>query len=639
MRFRRVCTWLMSFALVFGLLWSYIRVNATDDLFVPGSYEEIVEGHNGPIEVEVEVTKNEIVGINISNHQETQEIAGKAIANIPQDIMANTTINVDAISGATVTSEAIILAVKNALLAAGANELAITKPIDNLESNNQEKIEKTVDAVVIGSGGAGMSAGAEISEAGYSVLVLEKMPIIGGNTIVAASAMNAADPERQHQQEMNPNLIETIEKLIELEPQHELMEEWQKEIAEDLKEYNINGETYLYDSPALHKLQTYVDGDYVGDPELINVFGDKALESIHWLEEHGAKFVDSITSAVGATWERSHTPTQDLGSAGASFVLPQQEIIESNGGEILLEHKAEEFILDGDSERVIGVKGTTSEGTLFEIYGEKGVVLATGGFAANPEMREKYNTFWAEAGESVETTNPVSSQGDGIVMAEKIDAGLTGMEWIQMVTWSDQAITAAIENTIQVNQDGERFVREDGRRDEICQAILEQDGGYMYRIYDATTIEDELDGISYKGVPITEYVGKGAYMNDTLEGLAEDMGVPFEALQKTINEYNGYVENGGDPLGRTLFGAKIERGPFYAVKYAPRFHHTMGGVMINSRAQALDTEGEVIPGLYAAGEVTGGIHGSNRLGGNAITDIITFGRIAGQSLVEDGSGN
>lgn len=348
----------------------------------------------------------------------------------------------------------------------------------------------------------------------------------------------------------------------------------------------------------------------------------------------GAKWKPGTTAAVGATWARSHTPTQDWGTAGASFVLPQKEVVDQLRGEILLEYRAEELMMEDG--RVVGVKGVTGDGTPFELTGDKGVILATGGFAANPEMREKYNKYWPNAGADVPTSNPPSSTGDGIIMAEAIGANLVGMEWIQMVTMSASAVAADIENTIQVNTEGKRFVKEDGRRDEICSAILEQEGSFCWRILDAHLAVDQLGGISYKGKNIDEeMVGNGTcFKGETLEDLAAQIGVPADALVQTVNEYNTYVDGAPDPLGRMVFDQKLDKGPFYALRYEAQFHHTMGGVEINGDAQVLNTSGEIIPGLFACGEVTGGIHGANRLGGNAIADVITFGRIAGQNIMK-----
>lgn len=603
----------------------------SDGIFNSGTYEGTGEGYAGEITAIVEVSDDEILSIDFKEHGETEDIAAPAFDNLPKEIIENQSVAVDAVSGCTLSSNGILEAVKNALLAAGASEDDITKAVDK-EDLSGELIEKSADVIIIGTGGAGMSAGAEVVKAGGSAILIDKMSTVGGNTIVAASAMNAANPELQTAEDMRESSLNVIKELIELEPKDELMEEWQNKIKEDIKKYEEEGATHLYDSPELHKLQTYVDGDYVGNPELIDTFGDKALDSVNWLKELGAKFEEKVTAAVGATWQRSHAPTRDLGSAGASFILPQQKIIEENDGEILLQYKAEEIIMEDGA--AVGVKGTTEDGQPFELKANKGVVIATGGFAANPEMREKYNKHWPKAGADVPTTNPASSTGDGIVMAEDIGANLVGMEWLQMLTFTKSAITASIENSIQVNQSGERFVREDGRRDEICRAIQEQEGNYMYRIYDAHTIEDLLDGISYKGVPIDEYVGDGAYKADTLEELAADMEMDYETLQKTVDEFNESVDKGTDEFGRNMFDEKLDRGPYYAVKYGTMFHHTMGGIEINKDTQVLDSSGNVIPQLFAAGEVTGGIHGSNRLGGNAITDIVTFGRIAGQNVMK-----
>lgn len=623
----------LAFLLIIVMMLSLMGCGQeVSGIFVAGTYEGEGEGINGPIKVAVTVDADKILSIDIKEHSETPGISDPAFDRIPEEIIKQQTVAIDTITGSTITSQGILDAVKAALIAAGATEADITKAASTNETTVGDIIKKSADVIVIGTGGAGMSAAAEVVNAGGTVIVIDKMPSIGGNTILAASAMNAPNPELQQKQEMKATMLTVIKDLAELEPKNDIMAGWQAEIKADIEKYEAEGATYLYDSPALHKLQTYVDGDYVGSPKLIDVFGNKALDSIKWITNLGAKWHKEITSAVGATWQRSHTPTKDLGSAGASFVLPQKKLVEENGGEILLEYEAKELVMEDGV--VVGVKGITADGTPFELTGEKGVILATGGFAANPEMREKYNKYWANAGEDVPTTNPVSSTGDGLIMAEAIGANLVGMEWIQMVTFSDSAITAAIENTIQVNQAGERFIKEDGRRDEICQAILEQEGGYMYRIYDAHTIIDILDGISYKGVPIEDYLGKGNYMADSLEELAEEIGVPYDTLQKTVDEFNTYVDKGNDPYGRMLFDKKLERGPYYAVKYMPHFHHTMGGVEINENTQVLDKNGNVIPGLYAAGEVTGGIHGSNRLGGNAITDIITFGRIAGQNVMK-----
>lgn len=603
-------------------------------LFKPGTYQAEADGMNGPVKVEVTVDAENILSVKILEHAETTGISDPAIERMPQAIVDGQSIAVDTVSGATVTSKTILAAVKTALLDAGASEEAISKAVEK-KAQASGTIERTADVVVIGSGGAGMSAALEAIKAGGKVIVIEKMASAGGNTILAGSAMNAADPELQKKQEMTPAQLDTIDSLLELPAKNEHMKAWQDTIRGDIEKYRAENSTYLYDSPALHKLQTYVDGDYVANPELVEVFGDNALDSIHWLTELGTEWTDTITAAVGATWTRSHTPLQTFGSKGAGFVLPQLQEVEKLGGEILLEHTAQELLIEDG--RVTGVKGVTADGSTFIFRAEKGVILATGGFSANVEMREKYNTHWATLDEAIPTSNGPQATGDGIIMAENAGANLVGMEWIQMLPTTVKSFTPAIDSTILVNKEGKRFVKEDGRRDEISKATLEQPETKYWRIVDAHVTEDMLNGVAYTGETISEMVdNEGVFKADSLAELADMIGVPADALQETVDEFNGYAENNGkgDPTGRTLFGQKIDKAPYYALVGLTKVHHTMGGVEINTETQVLDKNGAVIEGLYAAGEVTGGIHGSNRLGGNAISDAIIFGRIAGINVMK-----
>lgn len=608
--------------------------DAGDGLFKPGTYQAEADGMNGPVKVEVEVDAESILSVKILEHTETTGISDPAIERVPQAIVDGQSIAVDTVSGATVTSSAILAAVKTALLDAGASEEAISKAVEK-KTQSSENIERTADVVVIGSGGAGMSAALEALRAGGEVIVIEKMASAGGNTILAGSAMNAADPELQKKQEMTPAQLGTIDGLLELPAKNDYMKAWQDTIRNDIEKYRAEKNTYLYDSPALHKLQTYVDGDYVANPELVEVFGDNALDSIHWLTGLGTQWSDTITAAVGATWTRSHTPLQTFGSKGAGFVLPQLQEFEKLGGEVLLEHTAQELLTDNG--RVTGVKGTTADGSTFTFLAKKGVILATGGFSANIKMREEYNTHWATLDESIPTSNGPQATGDGIVMAESIGANLVGMEWIQMLPTTVKSFTPAIDSTILVNKEGKRFVKEDGRRDEISKATLEQPETKYWRIVDAHVTEDMLNGVAYTGEVIDEMVdNQGVYKADSLAELAEMIGIPAAELQKTVDEFNGYVESNGkgDPTGRTLFDQKIDKAPYYALVGLTKVHHTMGGVEINTETQVLDKDGNVIEGLFAAGEVTGGIHGSNRLGGNAISDAIIFGRLAGINVMK-----
>lgn len=594
-------------------------------------------GYGGDVTVEVTVQDGKILSVAVVKNSETPALGGIAIEKLPSMIVETQSVALDTVSGATRTSEALLSAAKKALLAAGMSEEVITKSVAAAKAASSETKYLSADVVVVGAGGAGMSAAVEALKAGSTVIVIDKMPTLGGNTRFAGSSFNAAIQERVVSQEMPANQLVVIEELLTLEPHDEYMAEWQETLWSEFDAYKAAGHTYLFDSPSLHKMQTYRGGDYVGNPLLINQLCENAPLGIEFLSELGAVWNDVVGSVVGSVWNRSQypDPTTKWGPGGSAFVLPQVEYAEQNGATLLVEHEANELIVkDG---RVAGVKGVTTDGTPFEFTATKGVVMATGGFAANVEMRQKYNTMWDTLDETIMTTNLPSSTGDGIVMGEAVGANLVGMEWIQMVPADTpgKSITGNIENCIFINNEGKRFVKEDGRRDELSKAIIEQGAGNAWRMYDGHTIVDLLGGKNtYTGADIEEMIdNQYVFASDTVEGLAEQMGIDPATLVATVNDYNKHVaDKTTDALGRNLFVEPLNKGPYYVTMCIAMCHHTMGGLEINTNCQVIDTNGNIIPGFYAAGEVTGGVHGGNRLGGNAIADIIVHGRIAGQNI-------
>ncbi len=603
-----------------------------EPIFTPGTYEGVGTGFQGPITVSVTVSDSAIEQIEVLEQSETAGISDPAFEKIPAQILEHQSVAVDTVAGCTNSSRGIIEAVKAALLAAGATEEMISKEIAAQEAGELET--RTADVVIIGAGGAGLTAAVEALRAGGSVLIVEKMAAVGGNTIAAGSALNAAGSEIQKTGTMAASGIEAIEEKLALEPQCDAMKRWQESVRQDLDAYIASGSNQVFDTPDLHKLQTYVDGDYVGKPELIEILCDNAPHALAFLEELGMSWKPQITTAVGATWSRSHQPANVFGGAGSDFVLPQYEFVKANGGEVALEHRAEELMVEDG--RVVGVRGVTSNGTPFEFRANKNVVLATGGFSANVEMRMKYNKFWANLDETVPTSNQPCATGDGIIMAEAVGANLYGMEWIQMVPTGDASLNASIANEMYINAEGNRFIAEDERRDVLSGAILEQTDSFCWKVSSAYQAWDIQGGYDYKGNPIESLVANGkAVVGDTLDELAQAMGVDADNLKAAALAFDQAVSGEvPDPLGRKVFEYKMDKGPYYATKCYAKVHHTMGGVEINTQCQVLDTQGNAIPGLYACGEVTGGIHGSNRLGGNAIADIIVFGQIAGQNAMQ-----
>ena len=586
------------------------------------------KGFGGDVVVNVVVEDGVITSVVAEGTLETAGIGSNAIEQLPAIIVEKQSVAIDGITGATFSSTAVLSAAKEALLAAGMSEADATRAVAD-EPVDTSAIDMTADVVVVGAGGAGMSAALEAINHGASVIVLEKMPSIGGNTLVAGSALNAAQPAKQATQTMPADRIATIENILALEPQSELMAAWQAEVRDELENYKNGDKDFLFDSAAFHKLQTYVGGDYVADPELISVLCDNAIEGVYWLENLGATWKNEIVSVYGSTWTRGHNPTLDMGTAGSSFVMPQYNHFIEKGGELYTGFRADELVMENG--RVVAVKGTNADGAPFTVHANKNVVLATGGFSANVELREKYNEQWPTL-IGLNTTNPSSSTGDGIIMADAIGANLVGMGWIQLIPFSGNALTATIDGSLYLDKDGKRFIAEDERRDVIAAATIDHNDGWFYWLCDRKTIIDELNGVSIYGKVIAD-MGNGVdtFYADTLEEIAEQSGIPYENIKATVDEYNASVESGVDSIGRQNLPQTIGEGPFCMFRDEIMVHHTMGGVQIDDDCQVYDVNGDPIPGLYAAGEVTGGIHGSNRLGGNAIADAVVFGRIAGKN--------
>ena len=597
------------------------------------TFEGVGKGFGGEIKVAATVEGGKLTAVEVLSHGETAGISDPAFAKIPAAIIENQTVAVDTVAGCTFSSNGLIEAVKAAWLASGAAEADITKAVV-AEETAKELETKTADVVIVGAGGAGMTAAVEVLRAGGSVIVIDKMAAVGGNTIAAGSALNAAGTDIQKAGTMAATGVAAIEEKLALEPKNDDMKRWQESVRKDLDAYIASGENYVFDSLDLHKLQTYVDGDYVGKTEMIEILCNGAPQAIKYLEVLGMQWKPDITTAVGATWSRSHQPANIFGGAGSDFVLPQYEFVKANGGEVVLEHKVEELIMENG--RVVGAKGTATDGTPFEFRANKSVILATGGFGANVEMRQRFNKFWANLDGTVPTTNVPCATGDGIALAEGVGASLYGMEWIQMVTGGNGSISASVANNMYINAEGNRFVAEDERRDVLSGAMLAQTGSFAWLLSDAKTAWDIQGGKTYNGQNVEDWVASGRLVEaNSIEELAEKINVPAENLQAAIDAFNKAVTGEeADALGRKVFQYTFDKAPYYAGTVQAKVHHTMGGVEINTNCEVLDTNGNVIPGFYACGEVTGGIHGANRLGGNAIADIVVFGQIAGQNAAK-----
>lgn len=592
---------------------------------VSGSFTGTAKGM-GEVSVTLTLTDNVITDCTAKGDEETSGIGSVVIEQFPGEVVEGNTINLDSISGATITSNAFVEAAKAALTEAGLNPDDYMAKAD--KTANGETVSYDADVVVIGAGGAGMTAAMTAADAGQKVVILESQAMVGGNSARATGGMNAAKTVYQDENEFDQaaGVEKTLATAAEKYADNETITALAKTVSEQWAAYQANPTGY-FDSVELMELDTMVGGKGINDPELVKTLCEGTADAIDWLDENGIT-LHNVSSFGGASVKRIHRPVNEEGkvvSVGAYMIPLLQENCEKRGIDIVLNTTVDTILTDANG-AAVGVSGTDKDGNTV-VVNAKSVILATGGFGANLDMVTQYKPELA----GFMTTNAAGAQGQGIEMATAIGAGTVDMDQIQIHP-TVEANTAALiteglrgDGAILVNANGERFVDEVGTRDVVSAAEIAQPGSYSWLIVDQAMADASsvIQGYIKKG-----YTKTGA----TYEELAKELDVDPAAFANTMETWNGYVEAKNDPdFGRTSFANPLNNGPYYAIKVTAGVHHTMGGVTINSATEVLKEDGTVIPGLFAAGEVTGGVHGANRLGGTAVADFVVFGRIAGES--------
>ena len=592
---------------------------------VSGSFTGTAKGM-GDVSVTLTLTDNVITDCTAKGDEETPGIGSVVIEQFPGEVVEGNTINLDSISGATITSNAFVEAAKAALTEAGLNPDDYMAKAD--KTANGETVSYDADVVVIGAGGAGMTAAMTAADAGQKVVILESQAMVGGNSARATGGMNAAKTVYQDENEFDQaaGVEKTLATAAEKYADNETITALAKTVSEQWAAYQANPTGY-FDSVELMELDTMVGGKGINDPELVETLCEGTADAIDWLDENGIT-LHNVSSFGGASVKRIHRPVNEEGkvvSVGAYMIPLLQENCEKRGIDIVLNTTVDTILTDANG-AAVGVSGTDKDGNTV-VVNAKSVILATGGFGANLDMVTQYKPELA----GFMTTNAAGAQGQGIEMATAIGAGTVDMDQIQIHP-TVEANTAALiteglrgDGAILVNANGERFVDEVGTRDVVSAAEIAQPGSYSWLIVDQAMADASsvIQGYIKKG-----YTKTGA----TYEELAKELDVDPAAFANTMETWNGYVEAKNDPdFGRTSFANPLNNGPYYAIKVTAGVHHTMGGVTINSATEVLKEDGTVIPGLFAAGEVTGGVHGANRLGGTAVADFVVFGRIAGES--------
>ena len=598
--------------------------STSSDAGVSGDFTGTAKGFGGDVSVTLTLTDGAITGCTAEGKDETEGVGSQAIAKMPGEIAESGSIAVDGVSGATITSTAIKEAAAAALTAAGLNPDDYKTAVEN----NAAAEDSTVDAdvVVVGAGGAGMTAAITAAAEGKSVVILESQSMVGGNSVRATGGMNAGKTVYQDENEFGESagVEKTLKTAAEKYADNETITALAKTVSEQWAAYQANPTGY-FDSVELMELDTMIGGKGINDPELVETLCANSADAIDWLDEHGIT-LHNVSSFGGASVKRIHRPVNAEGktvSVGSYMIPLLQENCEKAGVKMMLDTTATEILTDANG-AAVGVKATGASGETVTVNA-KAVVLASGGFGANLDMVVKYKPEL----KGFMTTNAPGIQGQGIEMAQAIGAATVDMDQIQIHP-TVEANTAALiteglrgDGAILINEEGQRFIDEVGTRDVVSAAEIAQTGSYSWLVVDQAMADASsvIQGYIKKGYTVT---------GSTYEELGKAMGVDAAAFAETMEKWNGYVEAKNDPdFGRTSFANPLNTAPYYAVKVTAGVHHTMGGLKINANTEVLNEKGEVIPGLFAAGEVTGGVHGANRLGGNAVADFTVFGRIAG----------
>lgn len=649
-----------------------------------GTFTGSSVGMQGTVTVSMTVEDGKITNVELTEIHETPAVASVAMERIPAQMVEYQTTTVDTVTGATLCSNAIMRAAKAAAEEAGLDA-------DTLEANAYhaaagEDEELSTDVLVVGAGGAGFSAAITAAQNGANVVLIEKSSVAGGNTLMQGGAFNANDDEAQAATILTEAQKNTLDGYLALTTADENLHfdefpEWAEVLTSlqaDIKDFYATnaGKTAGvdmpgYDSIELHMWHIYTgglrqmnDGKWVASNlDLARTLAENALETYKWTVDslgiEGAYGADAgLYTVLGAMWPRTHKFM-----TSTALIDTLKAAAEKEGVTLYTETAAKSLIVD-DAGKVIGAECEKADGTKVTVSTSKGVILASGGYGANPSMVKEYDNYWGDdLTDHTLTTNVGTNTGDGIIMAQEIGASTVGLDVVQLMPSSSpikgtmtDGIWGDASQQIWVDGEGNRFVNEYAERDVLAKASLALDNGIFYIIYagkttndngelTGATTEDALFGTSVQSMIDNGHVWYGSTLAELVENSKTSAGgatpnFTEEALRETIEKYNSYVAaQKDDDFGKeVLAGAidleAIENDPSVGIVISPRkasIHHTMGGVEINTSAEVLDTEGNVISGLWAAGEVTGGIHAGNRLGGNAVADIFTFGHIAGAS--------
>ncbi len=562
--------------------------SAPEAVFQSGTYTGRAPGKGGDVEVEVVFSDTEITAVTVLSNNETKGLADEALSAIPAAIVAQQSVGIDAVSGVTLTSDAILSAVRDCIQQAGADPEAFAGTSSGESENSPKAEDMTTQVLVVGAGSAGMTAAYAADAAGSQVLLLEKMDRVGGAGNYAHTNFPVATSQAQTAAGANASY-------------------------EDF--YNISA------------------SESRADPEMVDLLVSNSSKAADWLIDNGAD--------LGTVQKDYNLKPTDGSIPGYQVCTTLKKILDNTGVELRLENEVTELLYENG--RVCGAK-VTSPGGEYEVRAQA-VILTTGGFSANQDMLKEYTPYWGESG----TDNPVSSTGDGIRMAKAVGAKLTHMDHVRVSLLPDSpAFMALRSGAVLVNREGNRFVNElddlslEGVDDSlledmkrahnlwmslpvycVAEEIVQQTGGSAYLVMDQSVVDANPVGAATLGL---------YEKADTLEALAEAIDVDKTTFAATIKRYQGFAESGADAdYGKSAVTCDFTKGPFYYAEIIPIVHSTFGGISVNADMQALDENGTPVPGLYAAGETAD--DGTYSL--TPLPRAVTFGGLAGQRAAEE----
>ncbi len=593
----------------------------TESLYIPGEYSVTKAGFGGDVTVTISVTENEITDVVITGDNETAGIGGKAVEDMPEQILTAQSAEVEGVSGATSTSKAIKEAAEEALSIARGEEQTVAEK------------EYEADVVVIGAGAAGLSAALSAEQNGASVIVLESAGIVGGTTNYAAGHFAVINDELLASSGRNDDDLQVY---LEYDPS-DFPGQWGETLVtlqEQITEYLASDSGEKFDSVECEMIDHYVTGsgtdlDGVSATmyyDLLYASMSSSAETWQWLVDAGMP--------EATEYFRSRRIYPEGGGAGIITVLNDSAV--ELGAAIHLNTIATSLVTD-ESGAVIGVKAIDETGTEVEYTAHNGVVIATGSFAANGEMVSQYQRMYTGISEETGTTNAKTDLGAGLQMAMDIGAETVDLQFILTFKMAydagctvDEVNALCGKEQLVVNSDGIRF-GDDSSGDIYTDASNESDG-LFYLIGDQQMIDALGEDV------VADYVARGwFYTADTLEEAAEAAGLDPDVLVETVEKFNEYVDSGEDEeFGRTDFNGKVEDATFAVVKMEAAIHGTFGGLVIDADARVISEDGEsVIPNLYAAGDVVGGLEGSTHQSGDNMASVVYFGRVAGEQAANN----